>query len=87
MRKKHSKKVFKTTREMDHYLETHDLGEILKKKGVLVRPPFQRVNLDLPKSIIEQLDEVARKIGVSRQPLLKLWIHERLRQESEQAKK
>ena len=34
MRKKHSKKVFKTTREMDHYLETHDLGEIFKKKGV-----------------------------------------------------
>ena len=81
MRKKSLIKKFKTAREMDAYLEEQDLGEVFRKKGVVVRPAFKKINLDLPDGVVEQIDAVAEKIGISRQPLLKLWIHERLKQE------
>ena len=41
---------------------------------------FKRVNLDLPASVIEALDKESKRIGVTRQALIKFWIDERLRQ-------
>lgn len=81
MKKKSIDKVFKTAAEMDHYLETHDLGEIFAARGKKIRAKTQKINLDLPEGILQQIDRVARKVGVSRQPLLKIWIHERLKAE------
>ena len=72
---------FKTTEEMDQYLENNDIGHLLKGKGVWKKGMFRKINLDLPPEMIMRIDQVANKIGVSRQPLLKMWIHERLKQE------
>lgn len=80
MKKKHSKK-FKTAAEMDKSLEDADLFAEFARKGVLKKPHLKKINLDLPEWIIRQIDRVAQKLGVSRQPLLKIWIHERLRTE------
>lgn len=82
MKKKSSMKKFKTTAEMDRYLVSNDLGEQLRTHGVLHKPDIKKINLDLPGWIVQQVDRIAEKLGVSRQPLLKIWIHERLKMES-----
>jgi len=38
----------------------------------------KRVNVDLPKWMIESLDKEARRLGVTRQSIIKVWIAERL---------
>ncbi|MBN7760704.1 CopG family transcriptional regulator [Nitratireductor aquibiodomus] len=44
------------------------------------RPKDQpkRVNVDFPAWVVESLDKQARRLGVTRQSLIKLWIAERL---------
>lgn len=80
MKKKHLKK-FKTASEMDRALEEADLSAEFASKGILKKPHLKKINLDLPEWIIQQIDRIAEKLGVSRQPLLKIWIHERLQME------
>jgi hypothetical protein len=81
MKRKASKKKFRSVKEMDSYLETHDLSEIFKGKGKVVHPLLKKINLDLPTPMIQQIDQIAGQIGIARQPLLKLWIHEKIREE------
>jgi len=38
----------------------------------------RRVNVDLPAWMIESLDREARRLGVTRQSIIKVWIAERL---------
>ena len=38
----------------------------------------KRVNVDFPLWMIEQLDREARRLGVPRQSIIKIWIAERL---------
>lgn len=45
----------------------------------------RRVNVDFPAWMIAQLDQEARRIGVTRQSIIKVWIAERLEQEHEPA--
>ena len=45
------------------------------------RRPWQearRVNLDFPAWMVESLDREARRLGVTRQSVIKMWIAERL---------
>ncbi len=72
---KHS---FKNSDEMDQYLETEDLGALFEKHGKLVMPKIRKINLDLPEWLIAQLDLEAKRAGVSRQPLMKLWLTQKL---------
>jgi hypothetical protein len=39
----------------------------------------RRVNVDFPAWVVAGLDEQAKKLGVTRQALIKFWIAERLR--------
>ncbi len=41
----------------------------------------RRVNVDFPEWVILSLDQHSKKIGVSRQSLIKLWVAERLQEE------
>lgn len=66
---------------MDKALETGDLPQDFEERGVVREARFRKINLDLPESVVQQIDRIAIKIGVSRQPLLKIWIHERLKVE------
>jgi hypothetical protein len=45
----------------------------------------RRVNVDFPVWIIESLDREARRLGVSRQAVIKVWIAERLEQQGHTA--
>lgn len=40
----------------------------------------KRVNVDFPIWMIELLDDRARKLGVTRQSVIKMWLAERLQQ-------
>jgi alpha/beta superfamily hydrolase len=39
---------------------------------------IRRVNVDFPAWVVEGLDQQARRLGVTRQALIKFWISERL---------
>lgn len=67
---------------MDDYLEQTDLSDAFDKRGIVKGPSLKKINLDLPEDLVTQIDKIAHKIGVARQPLLKIWIHERLKHES-----
>ncbi len=38
----------------------------------------KRVNVDFPQWIVDSLDKEARRIGVTRQSIIKIWLVERL---------
>jgi hypothetical protein len=38
----------------------------------------RRVNVDFPNWMVESLDKEARKLGVTRQSLIKLWLADKL---------
>lgn len=42
---------------------------------------IRRVNVDYPNWVVESLDAEAKRIGVSRQALIKMWTAERLEDE------
>ena len=49
------------------------------------RRPHQdqkRVNVDFPVWMIQQLDKEARRLGVTRQSFIKVWVAERLQKAS-----
>jgi hypothetical protein len=48
--------------------------------GTLRRPNLEtrRVNVDFPAWVVQGLDRQAKRLGVTRQALIKLWIAERL---------
>ncbi len=41
----------------------------------------KKINVDFPENILNSLDNEAKKIGVTRQSIIKVWIAERLKQE------
>lgn len=42
----------------------------------------KRVNVDFPSWVIDSLDKEARRIGVTRQSIIKLWLVKRLEEKS-----
>jgi len=44
----------------------------------------KRVNVDFPVWMIQDLDKEAKRLGVPRQSLIKIWIAERLKEASRQ---
>ena len=46
----------------------------------------RKVNVDFPIWMIESLDRVARKLGVTRQSVIKMWLAERLEREEAAAR-
>ncbi len=41
----------------------------------------KKINVDFPENILIQLDQEAKRIGVTRQSIIKVWIAERLKEE------
>ncbi len=64
-----------------------DRGEDISKHLDLskaVRPVREqkRVNVDLPVWMVQSLDKEARRLGVTRQSIIKVWLAERLQHAS-----
>ena len=53
-------------------------GEVDWDKARRPNLEVKRVNVDFPAWVVEALDREARRLGVTRQALVKLWIAERV---------
>jgi hypothetical protein len=51
-----------------------------RKKRTIEANEQKRVNVDFPVWMIEQLDKEAKKLGVTRQSIIKFWLAERLKE-------
>ncbi len=71
-------------REFDQKFDAgEDITEHLDRSRA--RRPEQeqkRVNVDFPVWMIQQLDKEAKRLGVPRQAIIKVWVAERLKQAS-----
>ena len=47
-------------------------------KARRVKQATKRVNVDFPTWMVEELDKEAKRLGVTRQSIIKLWLAERL---------
>jgi hypothetical protein len=56
-----------------------DVSRFFKKKGRMVQP-IQRVNVDLTAGMLEELDQAARELNVSRQAVIKTLVRQALDQ-------
>ena len=67
-------------REFDRVFDTGEDVDALVDWSKARRPNVQtrRVNVDFPAWVVESLDREARRLGVTRQSLIKTWIAERL---------
>jgi hypothetical protein len=59
----------------DDIIEYLDIDKVLRP-----RQEQKRVNVDFPVWMIQQLDKEARKLGVTRQSIIKIWLAERLKE-------
>jgi hypothetical protein len=69
----------------DEFDERFDRGEDVTSALDLAaarRPGYEqrRVNVDFPAWMVESLDREAKRLGVTRQSIIKVWIAERLEQ-------
>lgn len=79
-----------TTEELDKkFNEGEDVSEYFDVSKAVKLKDFQvlksntkKVNVDFSEWVIEALDREARRIGVTRQSIIKVWIAERLKAEA-----
>ncbi len=70
---------FDNDEDISEYL---DFSNAIKLKEIKkLKTDTKKVNVDFPEWIIESLDKEAKKIGVTRQSIIKVWIAERLKAE------
>ncbi len=79
-KKPFKKSMFDSAKEMDSFLADTDLGDLFVD-AEMNQPKIKKINLDLPEWLIEHLDLEASRAGVSRQPLIKLWLVQKLEEE------
>jgi len=70
MKAKEFDKLFDNGEDVTEYLEL--------SKAERPNLKMKRVNVDFPQWMIESLDHEAKRIGVSRQAIIKTWISDRL---------
>lgn len=76
--KRKSAKAKVTAAEFDRAFERGEGFDALDLQSATVHAPMQRINIDIPKHILHQIDNEANRIGVPRTSILKLWIVEKL---------
>lgn len=84
--KRSSRKTKVTAAEFGRAFDQGKGFEALDLETVTVRAPMQRINIDMPKHILHQVDNEANRIGVPRTSLMKMWIVEKLGKLNEQTK-
>ena len=62
--------------DFDEMFENGDVTDHLDVKSAKAHYPVQRVSIDFPKNILEEVDLEAAKIGVTRASLIKMWVSE-----------
>ncbi len=71
MKAKELDKKFDNNEDIHQYLDV--------SKAIRPGQIQKRVNVDFPKWMINSLDKEAKRLGVTRQSIIKVWIAERLK--------
>ena len=77
---KKSKKLTKAESFDEAFDKGEDISKHLHISSAKVNHPIQRINLDIPKELLEKADREAARIGVTRTSLFKMWIADHLDQ-------
>jgi hypothetical protein len=68
----------------DAFDRGEDITKFLDKSKVRrVNAELKRVNIDFPVWVIESLDREARRLGITRQSLVKMWIAEKFKSDNQ----
>lgn len=65
-------------KEFDSGKDITDLLDLSAARRPLL--DSKRVNVDFPAWMVDSLDQEARRVGVTRQSIIKMWLAERLEQ-------
>ena len=57
-----------------------DISRHFTNRGKMMPPSIQRVNLDVTREMLEELDDAAEELNVSRQAVIKLLVRQALNQ-------
>jgi hypothetical protein len=69
-------------RRFDSGEDIHNLIDI--SKATLIRHGKKvRITLDIGETLVKDIDEIRKKIGVDRGALIKVWLHEKVKEEKE----
>ena len=72
-------KKFDNGEDINEYL---DFSQAIKLDELETKTiKTKKINVDFPENILTLLDQEARKIGVTRQSIIKVWVAERLKEE------
>jgi hypothetical protein len=80
------KKLAKSTTEFDRRFDSgEDIHELIdmSQATVVHRGRKVRITLDIAESLVKDIDDIRKQIGVDRGALIKVWLHERIKQEKE----
>jgi hypothetical protein len=82
-----TKKLAKNNEDFDARFDKgediHDLIDITK--ATFEKPGRKvRVTLDISYSLLKEIDDIRKSIGVDRDALIKVWLYERVKQERSQ---
>ena len=62
----------------DEAFDEGDVFDYLDRDSIKARYPLQRLSIDFTKKMIEDIDNEAARIGVTRTSLIKVWLADRL---------
>ncbi|MBI5097821.1 MAG: CopG family transcriptional regulator [Nitrospirae bacterium] len=78
------KMLAKNTKEFDQRFEKgEDIYNLIDmSKATIMRTGKKvRITIDIAESLVNEIDEIRQTIGVDRGALIKIWLHERVKQE------
>jgi hypothetical protein len=67
-------------RRFDSGEDIHDLID-MSKATVIRQGRKVRITLDVAESLVKDIDDIRKRIGVDRGALIKVWLHEKVKQE------
>ena len=77
---KFAKSVEEFDRRFDEGEDIHDLIDMTKTK-IIRHGKKVRITIDIAEELVHEIDQIRQSIGVDRSALIKVWLHERVRQE------
>lgn len=80
-----NQKLSKSTEEFDNRFDQgEDIHELLDMSRAKISHPGRkvRITLDVAEDLIQEIDRIRWGIGVDRSALIKVWLYERVKQES-----
>ncbi len=79
-KKKLAKNIREFDKRFDEGVDIHDLVD-MSKATIMHHGKKVRITLDIAESLVNEIDEIRKEIGVDRGALIKIWLHERVKKE------